>query len=99
MSMRKASVTAKDDEFQVPRTIIAKLVGEKGTALPSIVINVSEQYTSWGRGANTHVYPNSHEIRVGKWALKLILLKPGMNAEDTLKDPNSSFYVSSKATA
>lgn len=97
------------NDFQPPKRILAKLHAVRDSCLPALALNVTEPVTSWGRGElNTVRYTNGQEIRIPKYAFKLLLFKsgfyvPGKNIARSNepwndKDQDMAFYISSKAT-
>jgi len=98
------------NDFQLPKRILAKVVGTSNSVLPTINLNVTESVTSWGRGENnTIIYSNGREIRIPKYAFKILLYKPNFyqpdgslpegvipgNGENAMED-DLSFYISTK---
>jgi len=98
------------NDFQVPKRILAKVVATSNSVLPTINLNVTESVTSWGRGENnTIIYSNGQEIRIPKYAFKILLYKPKFyksdgslpesvipgNGQNAMED-DMSFYISTK---
>lgn len=66
-----------------PRPILAKFIATRQSVLPSLKLNITEPFTSWGRGyANTVVYCNGYEDCILGYAFKLVLWKRGPSASD-----------------
>ena len=100
------------NDFQPPKRILAKLLGTSDSVLPTIAMNITEPFTSWGRGPkNTNCYANSQETRIPIYAFKLLWFKhavqsglasevSGFQNSVNWKDQNQdmAFYISSKAT-
>jgi serine/threonine protein kinase len=99
------------NDFQQPKRILAKLIATPDSCLPTITLNITESMTSWGRGVNATVrYTNGQEVRIPKYAFKILQFKPGFYAESTVsaqnpqmgkgreKDHDMTFYISSKAS-
>ncbi|CAG8973941.1 hypothetical protein HYALB_00007469 [Hymenoscyphus albidus] len=94
------------NDFQPPKRILAKLFGTPDSSLPTVNINITDGVTSWGRGPHTTLkYSNGKDVRIPRYAFKIILFKPkfyGKNTKDVelWKDENQdmAFYISTKAT-
>jgi len=85
------------NDFQPPKRILAKLIATPDSCLPTLGLNITDNFTSWGRGfQNTVRYPTAAETRVPKYAFKLLLHGTG-NTSDT-NDQNATCYISTKAT-
>lgn len=82
------------------RLILARFIATPQSVLPSLELNITEPFTSWGRGyANTIVYRDGYEDRVPKYAFKLVLWKQGLLASDTqIRQQDLSFWISTEAT-
>jgi serine/threonine protein kinase len=91
----------KGQEFKHPRRILGKFIATPDSVIPSLVINVTEDITSWGRGLyNTIVHPEANEDRIPKYAFKLILWKPDLEASANRPSADSlSFWIATKARA
>ncbi|KAH6670500.1 putative Serine/threonine-protein kinase RAD53 [Halenospora varia] len=93
-------------DFQRPKKILARLVSTAESCLPTISINITDSFTSWGRGGNnTVIYPKNKETRIPKLAVKILLWKAGFYTKPTQKvhfwedkDQDMSFYIATKAT-
>ncbi|ESZ98559.1 hypothetical protein SBOR_1009 [Sclerotinia borealis F-4128] len=62
----------------VPKRVLAKFSATPDSYLPTIAFNITEAFTSWGRGfCNTIRYTTRDEVRVGvpRYAFKLLLFK------------------------
>jgi serine/threonine protein kinase len=90
---------SRDEEFKHPRRILGKFIATSDSVIPSIIINVTEDVTSWGRGLyNTNVYPDANEDRIPKYAFKLILWRYGLETNTTQFSAESlSFWIATKA--
>ncbi len=88
--------------FQPPKRILAKLLATSDSCLPTLNLNITDPFTSWGRGnRNTIRFANIYETKVPKYGFKLLLFKPGAHNSDGLSqvsDEDMTFYISSKAT-
>jgi len=100
------------NDFQPPKRILAKVLGHSDSCLPTVNLNVTEPFTSWGRGfKNTIRYSNGQDIRVPKYALKIFLFKPNFYTSAGLPtnatpgngknsaDHDMTFYISNKASS
>ncbi|KAF8851639.1 kinase-like protein [Acephala macrosclerotiorum] len=96
------------NDFQPPKRIIAKLYSTRDSFLPAINLNITDSLTSWGRGVKATVrYPNASEIKIPKYAFKILLFKPGfyMNLAKGQTpqawndhDQDMKLYISTKAS-
>lgn len=89
------------NDFQPPKRILAKLIATTDSCLPTLNLNITENFTSWGRGfENTVRLANGQEVRIPKYAFKMLLFKPGAFTPGRSADVNDQemkFYISSKA--
>ncbi|KAK6609430.1 hypothetical protein H4I96_03361 [Botrytis cinerea] len=100
--------------FQVPKRVLAKLSATPDSCLPTIAFNITEAFTSWGRGfSNTIRYATREDVRIGvpRYAFKLILFKndfyhPGENYREVWNQSHSEeeeqgfrFLISTKSSA
>ncbi|RDW60205.1 hypothetical protein BP5796_11811 [Coleophoma crateriformis] len=101
--------------FLPPKRLLAKMIATHDCIIPSLSLNVVDPLTTWGRGfTNTLRYADSYQVKVPKYAFKLLLYKPGFYNDGALLDHAGSgtpwnshdgpdqdltFYISSKATA
>jgi serine/threonine protein kinase len=90
----------KDAAFKPPKRILGKLIATPDSVLPSISLNITDPFISWGRGyTNTIVFPDGYEDRIPKYAFKLMLWKSGLSAtRNQPLEPDMSFWISTKAT-
>jgi serine/threonine protein kinase len=96
------------NDFQPPKRILAKVIATSDSCLPTITLNITDSLTSWGRGYDATVrYSNGNEIRIPKYAFKILLFKPGYytaapssrNAQAwNDQDQDMRFYISTKAS-
>jgi hypothetical protein len=97
------------NDFQPPKRILAKLIGTPDSCLPTLTLNLTDSITSWGRGYNATVrYSNGNEIRIPKYAFKIMLFKPGYYSTHPTAarnghvwkdaDRDMEFYISTKAS-
>ena len=91
------------NDFQPPKRILAKILATPDSCLPTLNLNITDNLTSWGRGfKNTVRFTNGQEIRLPKYAFKILLFKRGFYTSTAgslgLNDQDMSFYISSKAT-
>ncbi|CZR54206.1 related to protein kinase RAD53 [Phialocephala subalpina] len=96
------------NDFQPPKRIVAKLYSTRDSFLPTINLNITDSLTSWGRGVNATVrYPNAAEIKVPKYAFKILIFKPGFYtklAKGQIPqawndgDQDMKLYISTKAS-
>jgi hypothetical protein len=91
-----------NDVFQPPHRILAKLVGTTDSVLPNLTLNITSVLTTWGRGYDNKLrHADSADIRVPKYALKLVLWELGAKPSSgppTYKDNTYAFYLATKAT-
>ncbi|EHK98824.1 putative Serine/threonine-protein kinase RAD53 [Glarea lozoyensis 74030] len=95
------------NDFAPPMRILAKLLSTPDSCLPTINLNITECLTSWGRGHMATVrYAFGKEIRIPKYAFKVIAFKPNFYGRGNKKmqvgsdnDQDMSFYISTKASA
>jgi serine/threonine protein kinase len=93
------------NNFTPPMRVLAKFFSTSDSCLPTINLNITECLTSWGRGEWTTVrYALWKEIRIPKYAFKLIAFKPNFYGRGNQKvqiggdtDQDVSFYISTKA--
>ncbi|KAG9242315.1 hypothetical protein BJ878DRAFT_178598 [Calycina marina] len=100
-----------ENDFQVPKRILGRVSATPDSALPTISLNLTGPVTSWGRGIyNTIRYPHGDDVRISKYAFKIILYAPGLylpngrlpqgvtpgNGKGASLD-NMAFYISTKA--
>jgi hypothetical protein len=92
--------SSKDKAFKPPKRILGKLIATPDSVLPSISLNITDPFTSWGRGyTNTVVFAVAYEDRIPKCAFKLMLWKQGLSAtRDQPLEQDMSFWISTKAT-
>jgi serine/threonine protein kinase len=97
---------AVGNDFQRPKPILAKLRGDEKSCLPTVNLNITETFTSWGRGyQNTIRYSDGHDVRVPKYAFKIFLFKPGFydpesdDVPQVTVDKDMHFYISTKASS
>lgn len=77
--------SASRNDFQVPNRVLAKFTATHDSYVPTIAFNVTEPFTSWGRGyGNTIKYSTRNDLRVGvpRYAFKLFLFKNGFYPSD-----------------
>ncbi|KAB8303845.1 hypothetical protein EYC80_005216 [Monilinia laxa] len=77
--------SASANGFQVPKRVLAKFSATPDSYIPTIAFNVTEPFTSWGRGyGNTIRYTTRDDVRVGvpRYAFKLFLFKNGFYPSD-----------------
>ena len=89
------------NDFQPPKRILAKVLATPDSCLPTLNLNITDNLTSWGRGfKNTIRFANGQEVRLPKYAFKMLLFKPGVSTSNMpdANDPEMTFYISSKAT-
>jgi serine/threonine protein kinase len=97
---------ALDTDFQLPKRVLAKLVTAPDSCIPNTNISITECVTSWGRARDCVArYPNIHELRIPKYAFKVMLFEAGskVNSEPKLvqassEEENKAFYISTKAS-
>ncbi|KAF7872299.1 hypothetical protein EAF04_003223 [Stromatinia cepivora] len=80
----KVNLAARND-FQVPKRVLAKFSATPDSYVPTISFNVTEPFTSWGRGNfNTIPYTTRDDVRVAvpRYAFKLLLFKNGFYPSD-----------------
>ncbi|KAF7942660.1 uncharacterized protein EAE97_006114 [Botrytis byssoidea] len=102
------------DNFQVPKRVLAKFSATPDSCLPTIAFNITEAFTSWGRGfSNTIRYATREDVRIGvpRYAFKLILFKndfyhPGEKYTEVWNKSHSEeeeqgfrFLISTKSSA
>jgi hypothetical protein len=68
--------------------------------LSSISLNITDPFMSWGRGyTNTVIFPDGYEVRIPKYAFKLMLWKRGLlTSINQPLEPDMSFWISTKAS-
>lgn len=94
------------NDFQQPKRIIAKLSSTRDSVLSTINLNITDCVTSWGRGVATIRYPQAAEIRIPKYAFKIVIFKPGfyikLGGEEPREwndvDQDMKLYISTKAS-
>lgn len=104
--------SAASNDFQVPKRILAKFSATPDSYVPTLAFNVTEPFTSWGRGlGNTIRYTATANDRVGvpRYAIKLLLFKndfyssDGNYTEEWTKaggtEEGFRFLIATKATA
>ncbi|APA05782.1 hypothetical protein sscle_01g005520 [Sclerotinia sclerotiorum 1980 UF-70] len=107
----KDNIAARND-FQVPKRVLAKFSATPDSYIPTISFNVTEPFTSWGRGCfNTIPYTTRDNVRVAvpRYAFKLLLFKNGFYPSDGnyIEEWNKSrgdeegfrFLISTKSSA
>ncbi|KAL3417637.1 hypothetical protein PVAG01_10647 [Phlyctema vagabunda] len=100
-----------ENHFQPPKRILAKFSSTKESVVQSIVLNIFDPVTSWGRGYdNTVRFHDGQQIKIPKYAFKLLIYKSGISTTSgrsigrELWDGNPenakdyTFYISTKAT-
>ncbi|KAI9647564.1 Protein kinase protein rad53 [Ciborinia camelliae] len=102
-------VSAAGNDFQVPKRVLAKFSATPDSYVPTIAFNVTEPFTSWGRGyGNTIRYTTRDDVRVGvpRYAFKLLLFKNDVYPSDgkyaegwNNDDYGFRFVISTKASA
>lgn len=91
------------------KRIVASLHSTPSSIIADISLHITESLLSWGRGAeNTRVYEPSKEAKIPKYALKIMLWKPGYDPSRDFRPWNQQlerggddafhFYVSTKST-
>jgi serine/threonine protein kinase len=91
------------------KRIVASLQSTPESGIQGISIHVTESMLSWGRGTeNTRIYEASKEIKIPKYAFKLMLWKSGYDPSKDFRPWNQNlsaeeedafhFYVSTKST-
>ncbi|KAG0648048.1 Serine-kinase 1 [Hyphodiscus hymeniophilus] len=90
------------NDFQPPKRILAKLLATSDSCLPTFNLNITDNFTSWGRGfKNTARFANGQDTRVPKYAFKMLLFKRGVYRPASLLDSNDeqmTFYISTKSS-
>lgn len=94
-------------EFVKPPPRLGKLVSTSDSYTPNgpITLNLSSQFTSWGRADNsTIVYPDKHDTRIGKRALMLWFHAKGINKypegdDSWLKLPDLHCVIATESSA
>jgi serine/threonine protein kinase len=94
------------NDFQQPKRIIAKLSSTADSVLSTINLNITDSVTSWGRGVTTIIYPQGSEVRIPKYAFKIIIFKPGFYGKLFGQEPKEwkdadqdmKLYISTKAS-
>ncbi|KAK4250467.1 hypothetical protein C7999DRAFT_29052 [Corynascus novoguineensis] len=91
------------------RPVVACLQSAPGSAIPGVSIMITESMVSWGRAnENTRPYPHKYDLRVPKYAFRILLWKqdydPAKNFRPWNRAPEADekafqFYISTKATA
>ncbi|KAL2182704.1 Pkinase-domain-containing protein [Thermothelomyces heterothallicus CBS 203.75] len=91
------------------RPVVACLQSAPGSAIPGVSIMITESMVSWGRAnENTRSYPHKYDLRVPKYAFRILLWKqdydPAKNFRPWNRAPEADeksfhFYISTKATA
>jgi serine/threonine protein kinase len=101
---------AVGNDFHPPKRILAKVIAPPDSCLPTITLNITESLTSWGRGPEATVrYSNPDEIRIPKYAFKILLFKPGFYSNPRFsrgdaqiwseQDQDMGFFISTKASS
>ncbi|QSZ34079.1 hypothetical protein DSL72_005667 [Monilinia vaccinii-corymbosi] len=78
-------IPAIGNDFQVPKRVLAKFSATTDSYVPTIAFNVTEPFTSWGRGfSNTIRYTTRDDVQIGvpRYAFKLFLFKNGFYPSD-----------------
>ncbi|KAK3693861.1 hypothetical protein B0T22DRAFT_53805 [Podospora appendiculata] len=98
---------AQSDPWE--KRIVASLQSSPGSAVPEIMVPVTESMASWGRALeNTRVYQRKTEAKVPKYAFKILLWKDEYDPSKNIRPWNRTreidedafnFYISTKATA
>ncbi|KAK4099760.1 Pkinase-domain-containing protein [Parathielavia hyrcaniae] len=92
------------------RPVVACLQSAPGSAIPFVTILITESMVSWGRATeNTRLYAAKSDLRVPKYAFRILLWKPphydpAKNFRPWNRVPEADehlfhFYISTKATA
>ena len=96
-----SSASQPTDDFQPPKRILGKFLATSDSCLPTLGLNITDNFTSWGRGfKNTVRFANGQETRFPKYAFKVLVFKPDLYTGDKpdSNDQDKTFYISSKAT-
>ncbi|KAL1864070.1 hypothetical protein VTK73DRAFT_6178 [Phialemonium thermophilum] len=90
------------------KRIVASLLSSTSSLIQGLSIFITESMLSWGRAAeNTCVYEQSKEVRVPKYAFRILLWKEGYdpsrdfrpwNQKENATGESFHFYISTKAT-
>lgn len=117
---REASSTAGDSDVRVKirgapglivpvtdRRLAANFESAPGSLVENIAVPVEESFVSFGRAEeNTIVYGFKKEIKVPKYAFKLLLWRPGFDPSrnfrpwaNTRETEKAHFYITTKATS
>ncbi|KAI9730165.1 MAG: hypothetical protein M1818_008259 [Claussenomyces sp. TS43310] len=93
-------VPSNSPSFRAPLPILAKLSSTADSAVQSPTLNIVEPIISWGRGQqNTNVYADKADVKVPKYAFKLVLWNPHMDTSRSYKEQlDLNFWMSTKAT-
>lgn len=89
--------------------LVGLLESAPDSAVTNISIPIADSVLSWGRGLeNTHMYEPKTEVRVPKFAFKILLYKEGFDAardrhprpwlRNQQDEESFAFYISTKAT-
>ncbi|KAK4128376.1 Pkinase-domain-containing protein [Parathielavia appendiculata] len=91
------------------RPVVACLQSAPGSAIPLVTILITESMVSWGRATeNTRLYAVKNDLRVPKYAFRILLWKPHYDPAKNFRPWNRvpevdedlfHFYISTKATA
>ena len=72
--------SSQDTQFVKPPRRYGKLTSVPGS-FANVSINLEARNTMWGRGLDCTVrYPNTNDVRIPKYALKIYFWAPGMDA-------------------
>ncbi|KAK3995469.1 Serine/threonine-protein kinase RAD53 [Cladorrhinum sp. PSN332] len=90
------------------RPVVASLMSAPGSAVPGILVSITESMVSWGRAIeNTRSYSPKSEALIPKFACKILLWRPNYdpykcprpwNRESEREHQSTCFYISTKAT-
>ncbi|KAK4162056.1 Serine/threonine-protein kinase RAD53 [Cladorrhinum sp. PSN259] len=90
------------------RPVVASLMSAPGSAVPDIVVSITESMVSWGRAIeNTRSYSPKSEALIPKYACKILLWRPDYDPYKNFRPWNREpekdyqatfFYISTKAT-
>jgi serine/threonine protein kinase len=90
------------------RPVVACLQSAPGSAIPGVSVLITESMVSWGRAMeNTRTYADKSDLKVPKFAFKILLWKPHYDPAKNFRPWNRvaeadedlfHFYISTKAT-
>lgn len=96
------------NDFQPPKRILAKLSSTADSIFSTINLNITDCVTSWGRGTLATIrYPQGAEVRIPKYAFKILIFKPDFYTKLGGEEPRGwndadqdmKLYISTKASA